>query len=217
MPRLPIILNHKKETAVLIGVLLPSQREEQLREYLDLVAAENERLSRLTETFLTFSRIDRKGPDLHTTAASVAPIVERAIVPLRPRLEGPDCEFKLQLEEGLPEVKADADGLAQVLTNLLDNALKYSNPPRRVSLRVEKDEGQVVFAVADNGIGIPPEERRAIFQPFYQVDRKLSRTREGCGLGLSIVQQLVKAQGGAIEVASAPGEGSVFTVRIPTA
>jgi len=191
--------------------------EAQLREYLDLVAAENERLSRLTETFLTFSRIERKGAEGAAAPVDVSAVVDRAIMPVQTRLAAADCEFAKSLEPGLPQVKADADALAQVLTNLLDNALKYSNPPRRVGLNVTRDGSEVVFAISDNGIGTPEEERRAIFEPFYQVDRKLSRTREGCGLGLSIVQELVKAQGGTIAVASEPGKGSVFTVRIPSA
>jgi signal transduction histidine kinase len=189
----------------------------QLREYLDLVAAENERLSRLTETFLSFSRIDRKGLQLESAAVDVDAVVQRAIAPVQQRLQAADCDFTKNIAHDLPPAKADLDALAQVLTNLLENALKYSDPPRKVSLSVTLEGTKLAFAVADNGIGIPETERRAIFAPFYQVDRKLSRTREGCGLGLSIVQQLVKAQGGTIEVASAPGKGSVFTVRIPSA
>jgi signal transduction histidine kinase len=191
--------------------------ETQMREYLDLVAAENERLTRLTETFLSFSRLNRQGPALQYAQIETRKVVERAITPLRPRLEASDCSFKVEIDPGLPPIEADQDALAQVLTNLLENALKYSNPPRQVGLHVSKEGKHVAFAVRDNGIGIPEDERRAIFKPFYQVDSKLSRTRECCGLGLAIVQQLVKAQGGSIEVASTPGKGSVFTVRLPSA
>ncbi len=191
--------------------------EGQLREYLDLVAAENERLSRLTETFLTFSRLDRQGPAMEKGPLDVRAITKRAVAPLRPRLEADDCEFTERIPADIPRVVANEDALSQVLTNLLDNALKYSNAPRRVGLSVAKDGSDVVFAVSDNGIGIPDEERRSIFKPFYQVDRKLSRISEGCGLGLSIVQQLVTAQNGSVAVASSPGKGSTFTVRIPSA
>ena len=191
--------------------------EQQLREYLDLVAAENERLSRLTETFLTFSRLDRQGAAMEKQPLDVRAIAKRAVAPLRPKLEAGDCEFTEQIPADIPRVVANEDALSQVLTNLLDNALKYSNAPRRVGLSASVDGADVVFAVSDNGIGIPEEERRSIFKPFYQIDRTLSRTREGCGLGLSIVQQLVTAQNGSVDVASQPGKGTTFTVRIPSA
>lgn len=75
----------------------------------------------------------------------------------------------------------------------------------------------VVFEVTDNGIGIPPEEQQRIFDRFYQVDQSLTRQRGGCGLGLSIVQSIVRAHGGVVEVESKPGRGSVFRVKIPVA
>ena len=154
---------------------------------------------------------------LELAAVDPKTVVERAIAPLRPRLDGSECVFNQEIAPSLPRVKADPDALAQVLTNILENAVKYSNPPRRVTLRVKAENHHVAFTVTDNGIGIPEEERRAIFKPFYQVDQKLSRTRAGCGLGLAIVRELVEAQNGSVEVASAPESGSVFTVKIPSA
>jgi signal transduction histidine kinase len=124
--------------------------------------------------------------------------------------------FTFDAKENLPEIYADRDALAQVLTNLLDNALKYTGEEKRIALRINAVADGVVFAVEDNGIGLTPDERQEIFRPFYQADQKLSRTREGCGLGLAIVNKIVKAHGGEITVASEPGKGSVFRVKIPT-
>ena len=188
--------------------------EKQTREYLDLIASENERLSKLAENFLTFSRFDRGELSLNLTQIAPRSIAEQAVSTLRPRLD--ETTFTVEAPENLPQIHADRDALAQVLTNLLDNALKYTGEEKRIALRISAVADGVVFAVEDNGIGLTPDERQEIFRPFYQADQKLSRTREGCGLGLAIANKIVKAHGGEITVASEPGKGSVFRVKIPT-
>jgi len=102
-----------------------------------------------------------------------------------------------------------------VLVNLLDNALKYSDPGKPVALRVCAEDGMVRFIVEDHGIGISAEELPRIFDCFFQVDQKLARTREGCGLGLHIARSIVEAHGGAVTVRSTPGSGSTFCVSLP--
>ena len=189
--------------------------EMQTREYLDLIAAENERLSRLAENFLTFSRLDRGTQTLNLAAASPRSIAEQAVAAMRQRLDG--TTFTFDAPENLPQIHADRDALAQVLTNLLDNALKYTGGEKNIALRASATADGVIFTVEDNGIGLNNDERSAVFRPFYQADQKLSRTREGCGLGLAIVKRIVQAHGGEITVASEPGKGSVFSVKIPLA
>lgn len=187
----------------------------QLREYLDLVASENERLTRLSETFLTYSRLDRKTDLFVKTSVHVNAFIDRAVAQLHPRL--PSSNFTKDIPSSLPSVRGDLDALTQVITNLLDNALKYSEPPARIQLIARALNNKVSISIADEGIGIPESEHEAIFEPFYQVDHKLSRRREGCGLGLSIVKEIVAAHGGSIDVRSAPGKGTIFTVNLPTA
>jgi len=114
-------------------------------------------------------------------------------------------------------VLADRDSLVTVLINLLDNALKYSGDEKRIALRARREGDTLLFVVEDNGIGLTSMERGRIFEPFYQADRKLSRTRGGCGLGLSIVQAIVTAHRGRVKIASEPGQGAVFAVTIPVA
>lgn len=189
--------------------------EEQRREYLELIAAENERLSRLAENFLTFSRLDRGVQPLHLEAVAPREAADKAVGAMRARLEG--VEFTFDVPEDLPAVRADRDALAQVLGNLLDNALKYTGEEKSIALRARAEGRTAVFSVEDNGIGLTPAECGAIFRPFFQVDQRLSRSREGCGLGLAIVRRIVDAHGGEISVASAPGKGSVFTVKLPLA
>lgn len=189
--------------------------EKQTHEYLILIGAEIERLSKLAENFLTFSRFDRGELSLNLTPVAPRAIAEQAVSTLHPRLD--EATFTIEAPENLPQIQADRDALAQVLTNLLDNALKYTGAEKRIALRISADADGVVFSVEDNGIGLTNDERREIFRPFYQADQKLSRTREGCGLGLAIVNRIVKAHHGEITVASEPGKGSVFRVKIPTA
>jgi signal transduction histidine kinase len=117
----------------------------------------------------------------------------------------------------LPDVRADADALTTALINLLDNALKYTPDDKRILVRARRDgDASVSFDVEDNGIGIPIKEQRRIFRRFYRVDRRLSRETTGVGLGLSIVELIVRAHGGTVSVTSAPGSGSTFALRLPS-
>ena len=189
--------------------------EEQRREYLDLIAAENLRLSRLTDNFLTRSRLDR-GQDAFTFAPT-APraVIDQAVSALRAKLDAPGCAFTLDVVEPLPELTADRDALLTVLTNLLENELKYSGDEKRLTLRVRSTADAVVFSITDNGVGLTRAERKHIFEPFFQADQKLTRAREGCGLGLAIVREIVAAHCGTIEVDSEPGHGGTFIVKLP--
>jgi signal transduction histidine kinase len=189
--------------------------DEQRREYLDLIAQENVRLSRLTENFLTLSRLERSQQRIVIAPVEVRPLLDEVLRPLRARLEAPDCVFACEVPAPVPAVAADRDALHTILTNLLDNALKYTGEKKQIALRVSTAAGHVVFAVRDNGVGLTASERRAVFAPFFQADRKLSRTQGGCGLGLSIVQRLVAQLGGQVSAQSEPGSGSTFTVTLP--
>ena len=102
--------------------------------------------------------------------------------------------------------------MQQALLNLLDNAYKYTGDDRRIVLRVRSVEARVCFTVEDNGIGIADKDQKKIFRRFFQVDRRLARQAGGVGLGLSIVEYIVKAHQGEVSVASSPGAGSKFSV-----
>ena len=115
---------------------------------------------------------------------------------------------------------AAADGgcgaVVTALVNLLDNALKYTPTDKRIVVRAYPDgENSVMFEVSDNGIGIPTREQRRIFRRFYRVDQRLSRDTGGVGLGLSIVELIVRGHGGTVSVQSEPGSGSTFMLRFP--
>ncbi len=202
---------------VLVDTLLDADRiqEKQARDYLQLIAQENDRLSRVIQNFLTFSRMERKRHSFDFAPVPPRQIIEAAVSSVRERFATPGCRFETQVEENLPDITADPDALATALINLLDNAYKYSEDIKHITLKAHAGDGQVVFSIRDNGIGIASREIRRIFQPFQQLDRQLSRKGSGCGLGLSIVRSIVSAHHGSVSVESQPGAGSTFTLILP--
>lgn len=195
---------------LLVETLLDAKNldEQSTREYLQLIARENARLSRLTEKFLAFSRLEREKNVLQVKRVPVRPIIDAAV-----RGRG----IEVQTAPDLPEIMADPDALAAALTNLVENACKYSEHSDLIVVRGAARNGSVVLSVEDRGVGLEPREVKKIFEPFYQVDQTLSRKGGGCGLGLSIVDSIVKAHGGKVTVESQPGRGSTFSIILPKA
>jgi signal transduction histidine kinase len=144
-------------------------------------------------------------------------IVEGAAAAVQERFHAPGCRFEVQMASDLPPIVADADAMVTAVVNLLDNAWKYSGDDKQITLTAAAENGSVVFAVRDNGIGLSPRDTKRIFKRFYQVDQRLARSAGGCGLGLSIVKFIVTAHSGAIRVESEPGHGSTFVITIPAA
>lgn len=180
------------------------------REYLQLISSENTRLTRLVENFLTFARIERNRQRFEFHTIDPAEVAQSAAGVVRERFHA-----EVEIEPDLPRIQADADALLTALMNLLDNAYKYTPKEKRIRLTVRAEAGEVVFGVEDNGIGIAAHEQKRIFRRFYQVDARLARETAGCGLGLSIVDSIVRAHGGSVRVTSSPGSGSTFRICLP--
>ena len=185
------------------------------REYLELIAGENSRLSRLIDNFLTFSRMERARQKFEFTHTMPDEIIQAAVDAAGERFHSPQCRLEVEITPGLPVLHADGDALVTVLLNLLDNAYKFTPAEKRIHLRAYCESGRVCFAVTDNGIGLSPREQKKVFRRFYQVDRHLARQAGGVGLGLSIVEFIVKAHNGKIQVNSQPGTGSTFIISLP--
>jgi signal transduction histidine kinase len=148
------------------------------------------------------------------TRTSPVAIAHDAAEAVKTKFNAGQCEFKMNIDEDLPDVPADRDAMVTVLVNLLDNAYKYSYDDKQIELRVSSEDNSVCFCVSDNGAGMSRRSVKKIFKRFYQVDRSLARHGEGCGLGLSIAKFIVDAHKGSITVSSKPGEGSTFTARL---
>ena len=163
-----------------------------------------------------FSRLDRGRTPFVFDDTSAASIVSGAVAAVRDRMP-PAGDLRVAIQPSIPMIAADAQALTTALVNLLDNAIKYSPADSRIEIRASMDGGDVTFAVIDNGIGVAAGQQRRIFRRFYRVDQDLSRHTSGVGLGLSIVESIVRGHGGTVNVASAPGQGSTFTIRVPIA
>ena len=123
----------------------------------------------------------------------------------------------MEVAPDLPETPLDADAVGQALANLVDNAIKYSAERKTLRVEVSRADGGVAFVVADEGIGIPPEEQGRIFDKFYRVGRSETQGRRGSGVGLALVRHVAEAHGGRVTVESRPGGGSRFTLWVPLA
>ncbi|MEM8994270.1 MAG: ATP-binding protein [Acidobacteriota bacterium] len=206
------------------------------REYLQMISAENARLSRLVESFLTFSKLDRR--DHRFAKRRIDPRVpaEDAATAVAERFAQARCGLELDLAGDLPSAVVDPEALTTALVNLLDNACKYSAdadaddpdlepgvgaaggrraPTRAVRLGLRRDGEHLAYSVTDRGIGIPRAELGRIFNRFYQVDRRLQRRTDGTGLGLAIVKAIADAHRGGVDVESRIDRGSTFTLRVP--
>jgi len=184
--------------------------------YLPVILRHAERLSNLIEDLLELSRIEsRKGP-LRVGPVDVARVAASIMAGMEPQLRARSLDVKLVAEDAPPAL-ADRGALEQILTNLLDNAAKYSHPGGHVEVRVGSEGDSVRVDVRDDGIGIPKQDLPRIFERFYRVEKARSRDLGGTGLGLAIVKHLVQALGGEIHVASEVGRGSSFCFLLPKA
>ena len=182
----------------------------------DVIGRQVEHLVRLVDDLLDISRITGGKIQLRIETVDAAVAVSRAVETSRPLIDSRRHELNVDLPAYPILVKADLVRLSQVLSNLLNNAAKYTEEGGRIDLEVTHEAGEVVFRVGDNGIGITPEMLPRIFDLFTQVDRSLDRSQGGLGVGLTLVRQLVEMHGGTVRVHSdGPNCGSVFVVRLP--
>ncbi len=187
-----------------------------LREYLQLIARENLRLSRLIANFLAFSRMERNKYAFEFRELSPAELIQNAEAAVHERFQTAGVGFRVSIPSDLPPVMADLDAMTTALVNLLDNAYKYTSEDKQITLGAVAENGVVRLTVTDNGIGLSARDTRRIFKRFVQVNGGSSRSAGGCGLGLSIVEFIARAHQGSVAVQSEPGRGSTFTISLPT-
>jgi PAS domain S-box-containing protein len=182
----------------------------------DVIGRQVEQLIRLVDDLLDVSRISRGKIELKKEPLDVAAIVQRAVETSQPLIDVRRHEFSTRLPPEPVYVEGDLVRLAQVVSNLLNNAAKYTDEGGHIELTLEPEEGEVLIRVRDTGRGIDPAALPDLFDLFYQVDRTLDRSEGGLGIGLSLVKSLVAMHGGAIQAFSAGrGRGSEFVIRLP--
>ena len=191
---------------------LPVARRE---EYLDVVVNESERLTRLINNVLDFSRIDRGERPYQRDVLHLRDVVRDAARAMSYPVAQEGFELSLRIDDSVPPVLAERDAITQAVLNLLSNALKYSGESRTIVLELLRDGADAVIRVIDGGPGVRPDERRAIFEPYYRSCDAQAAGVPGTGLGLALVAHVAHGHGGSADVTPAPGGGSVFSLRIP--
>ena len=177
---------------------------------------EVKRLLKMVNELLNLSKLESGGEIYKHQKVSVEDIVDSAVTPLLMQFEQNKLNFKMDIEEGLPQLNVDVNKIAWVLINLLNNAVRYSKENDEIVLAVKGNSEDVTFCVKDNGIGIKPEYINRIFEKFVQINQaNLEKQNKGVGLGLAISKEFVEAHGGKIWVKSEPGKGSEFCFIIP--
>ncbi len=198
--------------ALAMGV---KEEPEAQKEYLRTIINESERLSRLLNNVLDFSKIEQGTRSYRMESLSLEQVIQAAVQAMAFPLEQKGFDLKVEVEEGILRVRGDRDALEQAVLNLLHNAVKYSGDSRRILLRLRRGDGKACIDVVDFGIGISEEHKTRIFGKFFRAPATENQRIPGAGLGLAIVSHIAQAHGGRVEVLSRPGEGSTFTIILP--
>jgi two-component system phosphate regulon sensor histidine kinase PhoR len=174
-----------------------------------------DRMTRLVDDLLTLSALDSGTRPPATESVDLMRLAGEVTATLKPLAGRKELGLRVEPFRDIPPVRGDRGQLKQVLTNLLDNAIKFTPEKGVIRVSASRAEGWVTVAVQDTGPGIPAEDLPRIFERFYRVDKARSRELGGTGLGLAIVKHIMEAHGGSVAVESRPGEGSTFRFTLP--
>ncbi len=191
--------------------------EEKRKEYYRIIRHESLRLNKMIDNILDFSKIEAGRKTYAFAEGDVAEVIEQVLSGYRYQIVNSGFDVRTNIRPDLPPVLIDRDALAQAVSNLLDNAIKYSGEVKRLTITAEARGAELSVEIADRGIGIPRAEQAKIFEKFYRVGDGLVHDVKGSGLGLSLVKHIVEAHRGSVSVESEAGEGSRFTIRLPLA
>ena len=186
-------------------------------ETIDTIHGQARHLSRLVEDLRLLAQVDAGVLELRRAPTAMGELLQSGVEAVRPRAEGKGVALSLEVEPPLPMAELDATRIAQVVGNLLENAITHTPEGGRVTVSARAAYGGVEVVVADTGRGIASEDLPRIFDRFYRADPSRARATGGAGLGLTIARRLTEAHGGAIEAESAAGQGSRFILRLPVA
>lgn len=193
----------------------PDLPREESQRILETMKRHSDRLTALVEDLLVLTRLESRRVETEFSTIRVDAFFRQLVRDWSNRANAQPVEIDIQIADDLPALDVDTLRMEQVMLNLLENCVSYSNPPRRVVLAAALHEGQMEVRVTDNGIGIPPADLPHIFERFYRVDKGRSRMSGGTGLGLSIVKHIVQAHGGTVHAESAFEKGTTIVLRLP--
>ena len=182
--------------------------------FLGVILSESDRMTHIVQDLLTLSRFDSGHSELNLTTFPFAGLLEESCQAMRIEAQRRGHTLRLEGTDGLPAIRADRERISQVVMNVLSNAIKYTPDGGRIVLTAGCTPDRVWLEVADNGIGIPPEDRDRIFERFYRVDKARSRESGGTGLGLSIAQEIVRQHQGSLTLVARPGPGTTLRLEL---
>jgi signal transduction histidine kinase/tetratricopeptide (TPR) repeat protein len=189
--------------------------EDKKREFYNIIRKESERLSHLINNVLDFSRMDAGVKEYNLQEADLVEVCRNSLEAYKFQLSDSGFKIESELAADPVKLKMDTDAVSQVLLNLFNNAVKYSDENKSILVKVWRNSEAAMISVKDNGLGIPKEDLKRIFDKFYRVSSPRTRETRGSGLGLTLAKHIVEAHGGSIEVQSEVGKGSLFTIRFP--
>lgn len=184
------------------------------QKFINIIVDESHRLEHIIQDILSLSRIEKQQLAINVTSFDLVAKIQKMSHLFDERLAQKNMELILP-HIGPVMIETDEQRIENIVTNLIDNAINYSEENKKITVRIEESDRMVRLSIIDQGVGIPLEEQERIFERFYRVDKARSRQTGGTGLGLSIVRHLVKTMNGTISVESKVGQGSTFTVRLP--
>ncbi|MGD9494688.1 MAG: sensor histidine kinase [Armatimonadota bacterium] len=204
-----------KTISAVFGELAAQLTDQGAGKLVEILDQEVDRMLRLARQFLDLAALEEGSSPLSLEPTDIAEVVAQVADSLRIRAEGKGLNFAVECIEPLPAVTADPNRLADVLHNLGDNAVKYTEPGGTVSIRASAVDGEIIIAVSDTGPGIPEEFRERVFHEFARGPQHEGPSTEGLGLGLFMARQIVAMHGGRIELDSQVGRGSTFSIHLP--
>ena len=186
------------------------------RHFLEIISDETDRLNRLLNDLLCLSKIEAKQREISKVPVELDKLIANTVSILSPQARDKSITISVETKGPLPTIEADEDMIGQLMINLVDNAVKYTQEGGNIRITTESEKAGIRVAVSDTGIGIASDSVPRLFERFYRVDKARSREMGGTGLGLAIVKHILEVHGGSIEVASRLGQGSTFTFYLPS-
>jgi signal transduction histidine kinase len=189
--------------------------EERRQKYYDVLLEQSERLTLLTDNILCLAKIESGRAEFKFEPTDIAALLTEVVTSIQERVRHEGFAIGLEVDEAPLTLEVDRTALSQAVTNLVDNAVKYSGGSREISVSAFVQGPWLTIAVRDFGVGIKSEDLDRVFERFYRAGDELTRTVKGSGLGLTLVKEIVEAHRGTVEVSSEPGKGSVFSLWLP--